>query len=531
MAWAKARSRWRAVRRLAARECRQNRLVYILPLPFWVSLAIYNHLAAGPLALGPRTSMAILAGGAILAMVYGQQAFAGEADRRTLDFLLTKPVSPAVLAAVKYALNLGSFMIWTTLFARGLKLDLSPLSIPAGAASGWVFFGLSTLAGMSYLAGILTRGAERLLTAVLLTGGLGAACYGLWNQALTWAAARFFWPDIPPQVNFLITAVLPAALTIGVLLWPPVIVLWLLRSRAPLRSFKPAWRLVLAWGILVFLIEGTWIMLGPAVWPLPRDFKDGGTGDWHPRAGIVLAGPLSADRVNYLAVARLGGRARPIYKGAKVYAPRWSPDGRSIAFVDDGWIKILRGKTVVRVAKGEFPYWSADGQSLAFAEMGEGKTARSIWRIVPGTRRKEILWDGATRPLGLAWDSERGRLYLFDRGGSMLDIDLAGRKTVSIRLDKPVKLSMQNPWGVIGQDGFLYLAVSYEREAHVFKYKPGMEKPAPVDACAGRVSPAFNVIVSPADAGYLWPRIDRAFEYRGFTPVEDEEEHHHEHEE
>ena len=69
-------------------------------------------------------------------------------------------------------------------------------------------------------------------------------------------------------------------------------------------------------------------------------------------------------------------------------------------------------------------------------------------------------------------------------------------------------------------------------EAHLYLYCPGSGKVDAFDDVSGRVSPVLQVFVAPAERGYLWPRTDRAYEYRGFLPEHDHDhEHDHEHEE
>lgn len=521
--------RARVVWCLLRSEIHQNKLIYLLPLPFFLILFVRLLIVGQTYAPGTRASTAMLVAGAILAIVYGQQAFAAESDRKTLDFLLSRPVSAALLTAVKYLTNMGVYLGWLALSASCLRLDLSRLPVADASASAWVVFCLLTLAGMSFLAGLLTRGAERLLATVLLAGGFAGACYALWNRVLALAAARFFWTDVPPHVYGLIAIGLPMILLICVLLTPPVVAQWLLRGRTAMLRYRPLWRLLIVWGTLLLVVEGARATLGPSVWPLPHEFADGGTGDWHPRVGVVVAGPAIGGRVDDLAVARLGGRARVIYRGRRLHSPRWAPDGKAVAFVEDGWIKVLRGRQVVRIARGNYPSWAADGESLVYAETaGRDYKARAIWRASIRAGTRERIWERETKPLGLVWDSVRARLFIFDRDGTLREIDLRQRTETSMPIPTPVQIIMQNPWGTLGPDGDLYLSVSYGREAHLFIYCPGEGEVKAFDDVSGRVSPVLPVFISPAERGYLWPRTDRAYEYRGFLP---EHDHDHEHDE
>lgn len=514
---------------LISKELRQNRFAYLFPLPFFLPLLIRTVLLRQALPLGSKASLAVLAAAAILAVVYGLQGFAGEADRRTLDFLLAKPVSPAGLILVKFACNVLAYSAWLGLFAACLRLDPPAPAMLRGMVSAWVLLILFTLLGMAFLASLLSKGSERLLITVLLSGGAAFLCFLLWHRVLTLAAAAFFWPDIPPGIYMLVGWFLPLLMLALVLLVSPAASLWLLRCRPSLPRFRPARRLFVAWAVLCLTIEVSRAALGPPVWPLPREFMWGAGGDWHPRAGVAVAGTRTGEAVGSLAVARLGGKAHTVYRGGRVYSPRWSPDGRSIAFVDKGWIKLLQGRRVRTVARGEHPFWSRDGNSLAYAAGGGKGETVAIRRVSLRTGGTSLLWRGRMELVGFVWDSARGRLYLFGQDGVLSDIDLRSGRTARAKFPTPVKFSMQNPLGVLGPDGLLHVAVTYEHSAHVLTYAAGSAELVEVDSCAGRVRSTMQALVCPEKKGFLWPRTDMAYVYQGF-PIEHEHDGEHEHE-
>ncbi|MCU0504325.1 MAG: prolyl oligopeptidase family serine peptidase [Chloroflexi bacterium] len=74
-----------------------------------------------------------------------------------------------------------------------------------------------------------------------------------------------------------------------------------------------------------------------------------------------------------------GGWPRPVTSGASPIAdPRWSPDGRSIAFVRDGSIVVVdvNGRREIVVAEhpagNQAPRWSPDGRSISFLSRRRG---------------------------------------------------------------------------------------------------------------------------------------------------------------
>ncbi|MGQ9778996.1 MAG: hypothetical protein ACUVRM_03835 [Bacillota bacterium] len=521
-------ARLRSVLVLAQKELGQNLFAYMFPLPFLTALFLVTVIKKAPLVLGPDISVVFLVGAAILAMVYGLQAFGGEADRKTLDFLCALPIAPWTIIVVKYLLNLGIYALWLSLFRFCLTLDLSRLALPKGVGEDWIILGLFSLLSMGFLAGLLTRGAERLLASLVLTGGVAMLCYALWSRAFKLVVARYYWFDIPPHIYGFTTRTIPVCLFLWALSVPPVFAFWYLKGRRSLLRFRPFRHLVLALFCFGLLIEGARATLGPAIWPLPDIFQRGVSGDWHVKAGVALAGPsyvYPSGVVPYLAVARIGGRARIVYRGTCVHSPRWSPDGRRIAFVDDGWIMVLDGRRIRRLVRGVYPWWGDDGRKIVYVT-GEGKT-RTVYSLDLATRKRVRLLSLEEIPLGLAWDARRQHLYIITKKGFLKDYALKSGHVVNLSIPSPVVMSMQNPGYTLAPDGRLLLSLCHDYEFRLFAHVPGQNELTLLDQGSGHeLSSLAQVIISPTGEGFLYPRIDGAYEYKGFV----QHEHHHDHE-
>ena len=127
--------------------------------------------------------------------------------------------------------------------------------------------------------------------------------------------------------------------------------------------------------------------------------------------------------------------------GAHDKWPRWSPDGRKIAFISDRsgeeeiWLvdqdgsgkpeQLTNGGKAMRYA----PEWSPDGKRLAFSD----KDGR-IWVADPGrpqARRDRARAHGDDPRLRLVARRQPPRLLLSDPNGFALDLDLERRRTAS----------------------------------------------------------------------------------------------------
>jgi Tol biopolymer transport system component len=120
-----------------------------------------------------------------------------------------------------------------------------------------------------------------------------------------------------------------------------------------------------------------------------------------------------------LYVSRLGGRPVPVSGELPGYhrAPRWSPDGRHIAFQSGGTIYRVPAKggtpdALVAAAGGRwaaFPAWSPDGREIAYV----GNEALYVRPVAGGSARR-LLAPGV-QPHSLAWSPD-GRWIAFVRG-------------------------------------------------------------------------------------------------------------------
>jgi len=102
--------------------------------------------------------------------------------------------------------------------------------------------------------------------------------------------------------------------------------------------------------------------------------------------------------------------------------PRFSPDGRQIAFIAEGenaatadlYVKLIGGENPLKLAEGvgieSVPAWSPDGRYIAFGRCAGG-CGTSIVPALGGAERK-VTDEGGCGGLGLSWSSD-GKLLTF----------------------------------------------------------------------------------------------------------------------
>lgn len=513
--------------RLMQKEFAQNLTALLLPGIFHLPLAIAAFLRKAPLFLGPGLTIAALIAGAVLAIVYGLQGFAQESDKKTMDFILSRPISLPALIGVKLLFCTGVFTLWLTLFHSVIQLDLSGIPFATKLDLSWFGVILIMLNSMAFVAGLLTRGAERLVVTVVLTGLIAGLSYGIWQQCFDLMAARYLWFDIPPHIYFLVEQALPWLL-LFISLWIPwVIVLWYLKGKPNPLRFTPFRPLVTLWGAALLLTYVAGLTLGPAIWPTGFENREG---DWHPKAGVALTGAPAFSPGNRggtsLYLTRIGGKPRRVYTGAKITAPRWSPEGNSVAFVNDGWIKIFRRGRAKPLVPGENPTWSKDGRMLAFTSIPEeNKEEQQIFATRLTSEKPALLWTLNSGLLELLWDSEHQCLYGIHGDGNLYIIDLKEQSCEKIKVPSPVHLAMRQPRLTQVATGEILLCLAGEHEAHVYAFEPGHNELMLLESRTGReMATITQAFASPSGKGFLWPRIDGAYEYQGIIPT-----HHHDH--
>ena len=403
---------------LTGNEFKRNAPVWSAPLPVMLGAVWFSSRSGWrPLSLNATGTWLFILSGIILIMVYGLQSFSSEADRKTLDFILTKPISAGAIIFAKYLPGLAVFWCWFSAFSLILKPNLALLNLPQGIGPEWLILVLLTIHAVSFLSGLLARGLERFMVITVLSLVTAAGAYFLWNKIFTLITANFLWYDIPPRLLFFLEKLLPCYLAVLSLLAPLVGVYWSLKSKVRLWRFKPALGLISVWLLTLLAVEFGRFIFAPTVWP----DRNGKSGDWHPQKGLVLAGldqktsnSEPTEVQSYLSLNRPGHKPQIIYTGTKLNNPRFSPDGHYLVFSEDGRLKIMDAakKTTVDMGEGQVATWAEDGSRLITAKKVGPKGLSLLYLIDLKNDQTRQLSPEGFEITDLIWDCRREKLYI-----------------------------------------------------------------------------------------------------------------------
>ncbi len=149
------------------------------------------------------------------------------------------------------------------------------------------------------------------------------------------------------------------------------------------------------------------------------------------------------------------GQAKPITSGNawNDTDPQWSPDGAHIAFVSDRtgkafdegrntdiWVVDANGGSLTKVADraepDNSPRWSPDGRTIAFVSANEERAHPKVWLVAASGGMPRLAADGLDLiPSGLRW-AEGGRALYFETGvkgtSQLYRIDLAAKRAAPV---------------------------------------------------------------------------------------------------
>lgn len=528
-------------------ELKKGRWIFSAPLPVLITTVIfYFQNSQSSFLLDMVESWFFLGCFAILAMVYGLQCFSQEADRKTLDFLLTRPVSLYGIIAIKYLLSAGIFLIWFYLFNIFFSLSVAKMSLPKGLGAEWFYLTLLVVHSSSFFSGIIAKGLERFFAVALITGVVTTAGYQIWSRLFNLISANYYFLDIPLQLKGFISAGLPVFLLIISLALPIIGTIWYLRSRIKIWQFRPAYVIFSLWLLTFLMLFVAEHLFAPPLWP----DKLATQGDWHETAGIIYCGYIdpyakkSDTKPSFLSLTSLGRRATIIHHGLEISHPRFSPNGQYVAFTENGQIMLynLANRHITSLTRGHIAAWSADNQSLVVAQTIGPQGLSRLFRINVTTQNKTEI-TGTYHITEMIWDSSTDQLFLlgYNSEVSVLDLKTNNLRTFEYRNNERPRINfgiIKPAFALNSSENSLLFAQSFESELIIYQLnrKTGLLKIYETRTDF-RLKTSGMILFHPNLSTFIWPRIDGGYGYLSTKfnltmqrDVHDESEHEHEHE-
>ncbi len=522
---------------LAWNELKRNTPAWLAPLPILLGVVYWSsRFKWEPIGLNQIGTWLYLLISIILIMVYGLQSFSTEADRKTLDFILAKPISPYSIMLAKYLPGLIIFWSWYYVFSIFLKTDLALLNLPKGIGVEWLVLVLLTVHAVSFFSGLLARGLERFFVVTVITLLIGSGAYYLWQKIFTLIEINYLWFDIPPQLLFFLEKLLPYFLTILSLLAPLTGVIWSLKSKIQIWRFKPALGLLGIWLFTFLLIQLACFIFNPPVWPDQYVMY----GDWDSKNGIVFAG-LNKGATNtkkmttqsYLSINKLSQKPHKIYIGTNINSPRFAPDGNRIVFSENGRVKIfeIKNKAVSDIGEGHIAAWNDDGNRLIVGKKIGPKGLSQLYLIDLANNQTRQLTPKPIDISELIWDSKQGRLYIWGFTDNLYCMDLKDTTIKELQFPEKTKPMF---FGIVKpnirfqkEDRLIFIGQVFNRTVTI--YILNMENNSiwlSEEKSDFRILTNGPLVFNQEGTAYLWPRIDGGFVYQSTYY---DRNHHHDH--
>lgn len=504
---------------LSRSEFYRNWLLYLLPLPVILGIAIYVIITGSSLAL-PLLGIWIALGViGLLALVYGLQCFSNETDRQTLDFLISRPLSPYIIVSVKYVLSCAVLLFWLIIASSFIHLDFSLLPFPKGMGPEWIILFILVIHAMSFLAGITAKGFERLFVVVVASGSISWLSYQYWNKVFNLITANFYWPDIPEQLMLVMTTILPYLLTILGLAIPITGTVWYLRSRVKWWEFKPFYWLGGSWVSLYVLISLSEFLFSPPIWPMDSIKY----GDWHEKAGIVLCQLMknksNPQRISALYFMKYGSKPYPIYRGRNIQKPKFSPDGTKLVFVDDGMIKLylLANRKIVTLTPGIASAWANDSQSMLVAKTTDTPKKSLLYFVNLKNNHLLQVSDHQFPIADLAWDSKRNIILIF---GTLKELIRFNVKTQTSEIlhfakkDEPSVFNVVHPSIVtLSENDMVLFGQVFDQTIKIYSVRLSSGVPILLEEKSDvRILTGAPLLMNEQGTKYIWPRFDNGFQ-------------------
>lgn len=483
-----------AARSLLQKELKQNYLMYGLSAVFLAIGIIYRQSAD----FVPGNWLQVLAFCIPVAFAgaYGFQGFDLEENYRTRDFLLSRPLTVSGIILAKYFCGLVILSVFTIAWIWALAPGMIEFPDFYDFQSFWGSASLAMVIliySTSFTTGAFVRGAKKLLFGIVVNGGVLAWFFFCWLKLLS---LFYFYPALTnyplPAYMAIFLAVL--GLLLFILGFQKMLVTLFLRNTLWETGRKP---LTIYLGILILLPLVSWsaaVVSQPAIYPFQSLWSSFFSEEWfiasqgapQPRGDLYAL----VDIRGRLGLARKNEKPRIIYQGERAEGNRlsqivWAPDGKKIAFSENGRIKVLSlaNRQLEQRFTGGVPFWSADARQMMMIKKAprESRGTAADFEIFLADFPRGTV-SARARRLGnltsflepLAWDSVRQDILFVDENWQLISMNIRTRQIQVYNLPIrrfPEKIFFRQV--IPPQAGRSVFRVA------VFSFNPAFKKPLP----------------------------------------------------
>ena len=198
------------------------------------------------------------------------------------------------------------------------------------------------------------------------------------------------------------------------------------------------------------------------------------------------------------------------FQGPVTGSPRWSPDGKLIAFDTRVkgraaiFITTPEGKVFHRITEGPgpnvVPSWSRDGRWIYFASKRTGR--QQIWRThLDGSGPEQITREGGFAAL----QTPDGKALYYTKSGDALTT--LWRTGAQGGLETQVATSVLDRSFAVASKGVYFVTASDPRSSATLQFLP-FDGAAPLKIAALPKAPRYGVTVSPDESQIVWGQVD-----------------------
>ncbi|HBF39246.1 MAG TPA: hypothetical protein DDW50_18245 [Firmicutes bacterium] len=496
-----------ATQSLLGKELKQNYIIYGLSVIFLAGVWLIHWQYFG---FVPKDWAQILVVSipVALAGAYGLQAFDLEENYRTRDFLLSRPLTVASIIWTKYLCGLVILLFFTILWLWALLPAAVRFPVFTDFQSFWgsAFLAMVILIySTCFSAGVFIKGPKKLLFGIILNLLVLPWFFFCWLKLLS---LFYFYPATMdyPVLAYMVVFVVTLGLMIVIIGFFQRLTQLFLQNTFFEMGKKS---IIIYLSVIIFLPLLSWTsnaVWQPTICPFhslwsslfsSEEWFIASQGAEQPGGDMYAL----ADYRGRIGLTRKNEKPSVIYQGEHTVNQLsqivWAPDGKKIAFFENGRIKVmtLATRQLWPGPQGDIPFWSADANQMLIIKKISAKDPRDtaanfqifLVDFLQGTGINLGSLAAAIDPL--AWDSVHHNILFVDEDWQLLLMNMRDRKLQVLNL--PIRRLSEKIFfkEIISPP----LGRSVFRVA-VFSFSPVLKKPLPYNVYLYDFDSRFNKV-------------------------------------